>query len=196
MPKWNSNSRVSSRFSVSARHPADTVGGRREQVVLHRLSAVDDQHGPSGEGRLIGAQVQDRGGDLLRSAHAADRLLADHRLSPFLRAAGEPIHHLGIDDAGRHNVDADLLRRIVERGRLRQPDDAVRCCGDDVDAASSGYRVGYGDASHFNREYKRLFGAPPMRDVARLREAIAVPRRIEIDIRNHRKDGTAFWTGW
>jgi len=43
--------------------------------------------------------------------------------------------------------------------------------GDDVDAASSGYRVGYGDASHFNREYKRLFGAPPMRDMARLREA-------------------------
>jgi AraC-like DNA-binding protein len=32
--------------------------------------------------------------------------------------------------------------------------------------------VGYGDASHFNREYKRLFGLPPMRDVERLREAV------------------------
>jgi Mrp family chromosome partitioning ATPase len=31
--------------------------------------------------------------------------------------------------------------------------------GEDLDAASAGYRVGYGDASHFNREYKRLFGA-------------------------------------
>jgi AraC-like DNA-binding protein len=31
--------------------------------------------------------------------------------------------------------------------------------------------VGYSDASHFNREYKRLFGAPPVRDVERLREA-------------------------
>ena len=42
--------------------------------------------------------------------------------------------------------------------------------GEDLDAASAGYRVGYGDASHFTCEYKRLFGAPPMRDVERLRE--------------------------
>ncbi|MBI1882504.1 MAG: AraC family transcriptional regulator, partial [Chloroflexi bacterium] len=43
--------------------------------------------------------------------------------------------------------------------------------GEQLDAASAGYRVGYDDASHFNREYKRLFGIPPMRDVERLREA-------------------------
>ena len=42
---------------------------------------------------------------------------------------------------------------------------------EDLDAASAGYRVGYGDASHFTREYKRLFGAPPVRDVERLLEA-------------------------
>jgi AraC-like DNA-binding protein len=42
---------------------------------------------------------------------------------------------------------------------------------EDLDAASAGYRVGYGDASQFNREYKRLFGAPPVRDVEQLREA-------------------------
>jgi AraC-like DNA-binding protein len=40
-----------------------------------------------------------------------------------------------------------------------------------LNAASAGYRVGYNDASHFNREYKRLFGLPPLRDVERLREA-------------------------
>ena len=38
------------------------------------------------------------------------------------------------------------------------------------DAAEAGYRVGYDDASHFNREYKRQFGEPPMRDVEHLRE--------------------------
>jgi AraC-like DNA-binding protein len=46
--------------------------------------------------------------------------------------------------------------------------------GEDFDAASAGHRVGYGDTSHFTREYKRLFGAPPMRDVERLREAAMV----------------------
>ena len=40
-----------------------------------------------------------------------------------------------------------------------------------LDAGSAGHRVGYGDVSQFTREYKRLFGAPPMRDVGRLREA-------------------------
>jgi AraC-like DNA-binding protein len=43
--------------------------------------------------------------------------------------------------------------------------------GEGLDAASAGYRVGYDDASYFNRQYKKLFGAPPVRDVARLREA-------------------------
>jgi AraC-like DNA-binding protein len=42
--------------------------------------------------------------------------------------------------------------------------------GNDLDATSTAFRVGYNDASHFNREYKRLFGLPPMRDMERLRE--------------------------
>jgi AraC-like DNA-binding protein len=43
--------------------------------------------------------------------------------------------------------------------------------GEDLDAASAASRVGYHDASHFNREYKSLFGVSPMRDMHRLREA-------------------------
>jgi len=46
---------------------------------------------------------------------------------------------------------------------------------EDFDATTAGYRVGYDDASHFNREYKRLFGEPPLRDVARLREVPLEP---------------------
>lgn len=37
------------------------------------------------------------------------------------------------------------------------------------DAASAGFEVGYESPSQFSREYSRLFGAPPLRDVARFR---------------------------
>ncbi|POR45493.1 AraC family transcriptional regulator [Bosea psychrotolerans] len=43
-----------------------------------------------------------------------------------------------------------------------------------LDAASAGFRVGYESPSQFSREYRRLFGAPPLRDVARLRGASAL----------------------
>ncbi|GLQ57347.1 hypothetical protein GCM10010862_46060 [Devosia nitrariae] len=38
-----------------------------------------------------------------------------------------------------------------------------------ADAATAGHRVGYDSPSQFSREYARLFGAPPLRDVARLK---------------------------
>ena len=38
-----------------------------------------------------------------------------------------------------------------------------------VGAAVAGHSVGYESTSHFSREYRRLFGAPPARDIARLR---------------------------
>ena len=40
---------------------------------------------------------------------------------------------------------------------------------EDLDAENAAFRVGYHDASNFNREYKSLFGNPPIRDVQRLR---------------------------
>jgi AraC-like DNA-binding protein len=33
--------------------------------------------------------------------------------------------------------------------------------GEDLDAANAGFRAGYENPSSFNREYKKLFGAPP-----------------------------------
>ncbi|APC17836.1 AraC family transcriptional regulator [Pseudomonas frederiksbergensis] len=41
-----------------------------------------------------------------------------------------------------------------------------------IDASAAGYRVGYESPSQFSREYSRLFGAPPLRDLARLRMSV------------------------
>lgn len=50
--------------------------------------------------------------------------------------------------------------------------------GEELDATSTAFRVGYNDASHFNREYKRLFGLPPMRDAERLRAGAGATRTL------------------
>ena len=42
-----------------------------------------------------------------------------------------------------------------------------------LDASTAAFRVGYESASQFGREYHRLFGAPPMRDVTTLRQTIS-----------------------
>lgn len=38
-----------------------------------------------------------------------------------------------------------------------------------MDAASTAYKVGYESPSQFSREYARMFGCPPARDIARIR---------------------------
>jgi AraC-like DNA-binding protein len=42
----------------------------------------------------------------------------------------------------------------------------------DVDATTAAYKVGYESASQFSREYRRLFGAPPMQDIKKLRTTL------------------------
>ncbi len=39
-----------------------------------------------------------------------------------------------------------------------------------TDAATAAFQVGYESASQFNREYSRMFGAPPLRDIKKLRD--------------------------
>lgn len=51
--------------------------------------------------------------------------------------------------------------------RLQEARRLMLCEG--LEAASASYRVGYESPSQFSREYSRLFGAPPLRDLARLR---------------------------
>lgn len=53
--------------------------------------------------------------------------------------------------------------------RLQEARRLLLC--ENLDVASAGYRVGYESPSQFSREYSRLFGAPPSRDLARLRSA-------------------------
>ena len=46
--------------------------------------------------------------------------------------------------------------------------------GEGLDAGEAAFRVGYESPSQFNREYRRVFGAPPRQDVTAIKgEALA-----------------------
>ncbi|WP_103670410.1 AraC family transcriptional regulator [Pseudanabaena sp. BC1403] len=51
--------------------------------------------------------------------------------------------------------------RLLEARRLMLAENS--------DAANAAYQVGYESPSQFNREYSRMFGAPPIKDIERLR---------------------------
>jgi AraC-like DNA-binding protein len=81
---------------------------------------------------------------------------------------------LGMSVSGLHHQfkAVTAMSPMQFQKRLRLQEARRLMLGDDLDATSAAYRVGYNDASHFNREYKSLFGTPPMRDVQRLRASV------------------------
>lgn len=54
---------------------------------------------------------------------------------------------------------------------LRLQDARQLMLNENLDASSAAVRVGYESASQFSREYSRLFGEPPNRDIRRMRES-------------------------
>jgi AraC-like DNA-binding protein len=80
---------------------------------------------------------------------------------------------LGMSVSGFHHQfkAVTAMSPLQFQKRLRLQEARRLMLGEHLDAASAGYRVGYDDAAHFNREYKSMFGLPPMRDVEQLREA-------------------------
>jgi len=52
-----------------------------------------------------------------------------------------------------------------------------------ITAADAASEVGYESSSQFSREYRRLFGAPPHRDAAELRDTIAAPIGFDTNVR-------------
>ncbi len=137
--------------------------------ILYRLLASEQA------GRL--RQVATLGGDTHRIGSAIERLRKDFD-RPF--RVEELARELGMSASGfhRHFKEVTAMSPLQFQKQLRLQEARRLMLGEGLDATSAGFRVGYDDASHFSREYKRLFGAPPLRDAQRLRgstrETVAV----------------------
>ena len=124
-------------------------------------------------GRL--RQIAVLSGRAHRIARAIELLRKDHRkplrVADLARQAGMSVstfHHDFKTVTAMSPLQFQKQLRLQEARRL--------LLAGDVDAATAGYRVGYDDASHFSREYRRLFGEPPLRDAERLRGSAASRR--------------------
>ena len=83
---------------------------------------------------------------------------------------------LGMSVSGFHHhfKSVTAMSPLQFQKQLRLQEARRLMLGEDLDVASASFRVGYDDPSYFSREYKKLFGAPPQRDIARLRGNLAV----------------------
>jgi AraC-like DNA-binding protein len=127
---------------------------------------------------LVGAQgdrlrhLTQLGGSTNRIATAVERLRTDFdKPLRIERVAND----LGMSVSGFHAQfkAVTAMSPLQFQKHIRLQEARRLMIADDLDAASAGHRVGYEDASHFTREYKRLFGEPPIRDLHRVRAAAA-----------------------
>jgi AraC-like DNA-binding protein len=105
----------------------------------------------------------------------AVRWLAEHFDQP-IRIADLAAHvGVSVPTLNRHFRAVTAMSPLQYQKQLRLQRARVELLAAPGDVAAVGYAVGYDSPSQFSREYRRLFGAPPGRDAARLLGAGASP---------------------
>jgi transcriptional regulator GlxA family with amidase domain len=74
------------------------------------------------------------------------------------------VAQMGVSTFHHHFRSLTAMSPLQYQKRLRLHVARVRMVTEGMDAASAAFDVGYESASQFNREYRRLFGQPPIRD--------------------------------
>ncbi|MBL8256090.1 AraC-like DNA-binding protein [Pseudoxanthomonas japonensis] len=92
--------------------------------------------------------------------HYAKPLRIDH-IAREVHMSASALHH--------HFKAVTAMSPLQYQKQLRLQEARRLMLSEVLDAASAGHRVGYESPSQFSREYSRMFGAPPVRDVERLR---------------------------
>lgn len=131
-----------------------------EQEILYHLLAGPDgarmRHVTSGQGRLaqVGRAIAWIGKNF-RERFSIERLATEVGMSP------SSLHE--------HFRAATAMTPLQFQKQLRLQDARSLMLVEHIDVATAAFRVGYESPSQFSREYRRHFGEPPARDIARLR---------------------------
>jgi AraC-like DNA-binding protein len=79
---------------------------------------------------------------------------------------------MSVSSFHQHFKTATSMSPLQFQKMLRLQEARNLLLSEDLDASYVAVRVGYDDPSQFTREYKRLFGAPPKRDVSRVKQLV------------------------
>jgi len=113
------------------------------------------------------------GGDTRRISRAVKKLRENFdqplRIENIAREIG-----MSVSGFHHHFKSVTAMSPVQFQKQLRLQEARRLMLGEDMDVAGAGFKVGYEDPSYFSREYKKLFGAPPQRDIAALRSNLAV----------------------
>ena len=136
------------------------LGPLAEQEILYRLLAGPDgarmRHITSSQGRMaqIGRAIAWIGKNF-RERLSIELLAAEVGMSP------SSLHE--------HFRAVTAMTPLQFQKQLRLQDARSLMLVENLDVAAAAFRVGYESSSQFSREYRRHFGEPPARDIARLR---------------------------
>lgn len=135
--------------------------------LIHREIVYRLLKGEQGD-RLRHIAVVD--GESHRITRALDRLHEQFDQSIRIESLADEVG-MSVSSFHQHFKAVTEMTPLQYQKQLRLQEARRLMLAEDLNASSAAYQVGYNDASHFNREYKRFFGSPPMSDVERLRQA-------------------------
>lgn len=122
-------------------------------------------HGPQG---YVLRQIATAGSNLSQLNRAIG-WIRTHYAEAFDIASVAKISGMSPSSFHRHFRAATMMSPLQYRTRLRLQEARRRLLSATVDAAEAGFAVGYDSPSQFSREYRRMFGVPPAKDVQRIR---------------------------
>jgi len=121
----------------------------------------------SAEGARLRA-IATLGDQSQRTTRAIDWIKANYARTLRVEELAE-IAGMGVSTLHHHFRALTAMSPLQYQKRLRLQAARGRMLLEGLDAASAAFEVGYESASQFNREYSRMFGQRPMRDIRTLR---------------------------
>lgn len=117
------------------------------------------------------AQIAVAGSNTQKISRVIHRLKSDLKVPIRIEELAAMVH-MSPSSFHQHFKAVTAMSPLQYLKKLRLTEARQIMLSEPVDAASTAFRVGYESASQFSREYARMFGAPPMRDIAELRNAV------------------------